>query len=231
MLGRKLWQRLIYALMGLALALVLATCNRPEAQSPTANTPSPTPTPLPAVSSLPDPTLPDWIEHISPTGDANSRAQIRIRFAEPLVPVTSLESSDVDEVLAKFQVFPDIPGQFRLLTPRMVGFQGDQAIPAATRMRVTLQAGLEDLAGHQLSEDLAWTFTTSPIELSNLPGKEGRPGSERNPLSLEPTLEFDANLPLDLASLRQHLSSPPRPSSSSTLPSGPGATTSPPSAL
>ncbi|NET36737.1 MAG: alpha-2-macroglobulin family protein, partial [Cyanothece sp. SIO1E1] len=100
---------------------------------------------------------------------------------------------------------PALPGRFRFLTPRMVGFQADQALPKATRFQVTLKAGLADLSDHQLEEDLAWTFNTEPIKLTNLPGVEGRQGSETDPLSLEPTLEFTSNTELDLASMREHL--------------------------
>ena len=66
-------------------------------------------------------------------GEADTLAQIRIRFTDPLVPVESLESLDRKAILDQFEIFPDIPGQFRFLTPRMVGFQADRAIPKATR--------------------------------------------------------------------------------------------------
>jgi hypothetical protein len=205
---RQLRKLLIYGLLGFFLAVGLATCNL----SPSGDRPTPSQTdaapalaPLPLVEALPDPELPDWIEQISPTGEADTLAQIRIRFAAPLVPVESLESPDRTDTLAKFEVFPELPGQFRFLTPRMVGFQADRAIPKATRLRVTLKAGLADLAGHELSQDLVWTFTTEPIQLTNLPGSEESRGGDRGPIGLEPTLEFDANLPLDVPSLRQHL--------------------------
>lgn len=205
----KLRKLLLYGLVGMALTFLLATCNRQSSTGGGGPTPIPTPTPLPVVEALPDPELPDWIEQISPTGEAGTLAQIRIRFQEPLVAVESLESPDRAATLDKFAVFPEIPGQFRFLTPRMVGFQADRAIPQATRLRVTLKAGLADLSGHELAEDLAWTFTTAPIKLTNLPGGEGQPGAADNPLELEPTLAFNANMLLDLDSLQQHLSLTP----------------------
>jgi uncharacterized protein YfaS (alpha-2-macroglobulin family) len=209
MLGwRKLRRLFLYGLVGFAIALLLTTCNQSELTD-SRPTPIPAPTPLPEVAALPDPQLPDWITQISPTGEADTLAQIRIRFTDPLVPVESLESPDRANILEKFTVFPEIPGQFRFLTPRMVGFQADRAIPKATRLQVTLKAGLGDLAGHQLTQDLAWTFTTEPIKLTNLPGTEGRRGSEGDPIELESTLEFEANTPLDLTSLRQHISLTP----------------------
>src|SRR5690242_7679783 len=83
---------------------------------------SPKVEPLPAVSPLPLPQLPDWIEQISPTGNAEPLAQIRIRFNEALIPVESLDSPSQQNLLQKFEILPPLPGQFRFLTPRMVGF-------------------------------------------------------------------------------------------------------------
>ncbi len=164
--------------------------------------------PLPAVSPLPDPQLPEWIEQISPLGEAAPTAQIRIRFKEPLIPVESLESKDQQEILKKFELVPPLPGQFRFLTPRMVGFQADQATPKATRVRVTLKAGLADLQNHRLDQDLAWTFNTEPIKFMNLPGSPpaGSPAGESNePFDTKPVLKITANTELDLESLKEHL--------------------------
>jgi hypothetical protein len=160
--------------------------------------------PLPAVTPLPLPQLPDWIEQISPTGEANALAQIRIRFKEPLIPVERLDSPDQQDALKQFEVVPPLPGRFRFLTPRMVGFQADQALPNATRVKVTLKAGLSDLKNHRLTQDLAWTFNTTPIALTNLPGKPLNSPDAIEPIALRPTLEITSNVELDLASLEQH---------------------------
>ncbi len=115
MLRRKTLRKLfIYGLVGFILTLLLATCNRPNAlRTEDQSVPAPPPEPLPAVAEVADPELPDWIEQISPTGDAETLAQIRIRFAEPLVAVESLESPARKATLEKFEVFPPIPGEFR----------------------------------------------------------------------------------------------------------------------
>lgn len=204
---KKLRKLLLYGLVSFILTLLLATCNRPDTlRTQDQSTPAvPPPEPLPAVAEVTDPELPAWIEQISPVGEAETLAQIRIRFTEPLVAVESLESPARKATLEKFEVFPPIPGEFRFLTPRMVGFQADRAIPKATRVRVTLKAGLNDLSGHQLDQDLAWTFTTEPIKITNLPGADGRRGSAEDPIALEPVLEFNTNVQLDLDSLKQHL--------------------------
>jgi uncharacterized protein YfaS (alpha-2-macroglobulin family) len=161
------------------------------------------------VAALENPKLPDWIEQISPLGEAKPNAPIRIRFKEALIPVESLESNDSQQILQKFELVPPLPGQFRFLTPRMVGFQADQATPLATRVRVTLKAGLADLKNHRLDQDLAWTFNTEKIKFLNLPGSapNGTPNGDQpnEPFDIKPALKLTTNTELDPASLKEHL--------------------------
>ncbi|MEA5565352.1 alpha-2-macroglobulin [Anabaena sp. UHCC 0399] len=160
---------------------------------------------LPTVTALTPPNLPDWIEQISPIGNAKPLNQIRIRFKEPLIPVEKLDSPEQQNLLQKFALWPPLPGQFRFLTPRMVGFQPEQALPQATRLQVTLKAGLADLKNHRLEKDLAWTFNTNPIELTNLPGVNPVEQAEIQPVDLQPKLQFTSNTELNLASVQEHL--------------------------
>ncbi|PMB49871.1 hypothetical protein CEN39_20040 [Fischerella thermalis CCMEE 5201] len=160
---------------------------------------------LPEVAALPLPQLPDWIEQISPIGEATPLNQVRIRFKEALIPIESLDSPQQQNLLQKFAIEPLLPGQFRFLTPRMVGFQADRALPKATRFQVTLKAGLADLKNHRLEKDLAWTFNTEPIKLTNLPGKNPVENSETEPIDLQPKLQVTSNVELDLASLQEHV--------------------------
>lgn len=160
---------------------------------------------LPAVSPLTPPKLPDWIEQISPIGDTKPLNQIRIRFKEALIPVESLDSPEQQKLLQKFELWPPLPGQFRFLTPRMVGFQADKALPKATRFQVTLKAGLADLTNHRLDKDLAWTFNTEPIKLTNLPGVNPIEKTDAEPIDLQQKLQFNSNVELDLASVQDHL--------------------------
>jgi alpha-2-macroglobulin len=160
---------------------------------------------LPVVSQLTPPQLPDWIEQISPFADSEPLNQIRIRFKEALIPVESLDSPGQQSLLQKFEMVPSIPGQFRFLTPRMVGFQADEALPKATRFKVTLKSGLADFKNHRLDKDVAWTFNTESVQLSNLPGKNPIEKSESEPIELQKKLQFTSNVELDLASVREHL--------------------------
>ncbi len=158
-----------------------------------------------SVEPLPAPELPAWITQVSPVGEAQPLSQILVRFQHPLIPLEALESPEQQALLQKFEIKPAITGQFRFLTPTMVGFQADQAIPQATRLQVTLKAGLGDLKQHRLEQDLAWTFSTDAIEISDLPGVVEGDESTPEPIALQPTLAFRSNVELDLESLRQQL--------------------------
>ena len=194
--GIKPW----FVVLALCVALAIKGCGVANI-TPLAN-------PQPSVAALTAPKLPDWIEQISPTGEAATTAQIRVRFKAPLIPIESLESKDQQDLLQKFALVPPLPGQWRFLTPRMVGFQGDQAISKATRVQVTLKAGLADLQQHRLDQDLTWTFNTEPIKLTNLPGTPaaGTSGSEAAAaVDIKPVLKFTSNVELNAASLKEHV--------------------------
>jgi alpha-2-macroglobulin len=160
---------------------------------------------LPSVFALNPPQLPDWIEQISPLSDSEPLNQIRIRFKEALIPVESLDSPEQQGLLQKFEIVPSIPGRFRFLTPRMVGFQLEEALPKATRFQVTLKTGLADLKKHRLDKDLSWTFNTELIKLTELPGKNPIEKDEIEPIDLQQKLQFTSNTELNLASVRKHL--------------------------
>jgi len=152
--------------------------------------------PLPAVSPLPSPAPHAPILSVAPQGDVNTLAQVRVRFTDDLIPLQRLESPDETAILAHLSIEPALPGRFRFLTPKMIGFEADRAWPAATRVRVTIAKGLQDVHGHALADDVSWTFQTPGIALDGLPGKY-----DTSPTVLRPTIEFTSNVPLDRASL------------------------------
>lgn len=155
-----------------------------------------------AVDALPIPALPGWIASISPTKTAASLSQIRIIFAKPVASVGSLEGGGPRAVLDHLRLDPSLPGTFVLLTPRMVGFVPEQALPVGTRVRVTATAGLRDLAGDALASDLAWTFETSPLVFANLSASdEGKDAPTPQPTGLNPVVTVSANAAVNLGSL------------------------------
>jgi hypothetical protein len=181
-----------FVFVGLAVALMSAGCNQ--------RVPAPSQEPLPAVSPLPSPPAQAPIQSVSPVGTADTLAQIRVVFSDDLIPLERLESPDEAAILAHFSISPALPGTFRFLTPRMIGFEADKAWPVATRVRVTIAQGLRDLHGHALAGDLSWTFQTAAVALDQLPGKNG----DDEPLDLRPKISFTSNVALDRASLQAH---------------------------
>jgi alpha-2-macroglobulin len=160
--------------------------------------------PLPTVTPLTPPQLPDWIEDVNPTGEAQPLQQIRIRFKEALIPLENIDSDDQKSKLKYFEIIPKIPGEFRFLTPRMVGFQPEQALPKSTRFKVTIKSGLTNLKNQRLNQDLAWTFNTESIKLSHLPNSYPA-DSPLQPIDIKPNLKFTSNLELDLSSVSDNI--------------------------
>ncbi len=182
------------SILAVLSVLVLASC------APATNVPA-----LAPVTALPKPSLPPWILSISPTAQAQTLAQIRVIFAKPILPLQALSGNGAADALDRLHVDPALKGHFVVLTPRMIGFVADQALPVGTRVRITLGAGLHDLAGDRLDNDLAWTFETQALRLRGLPSTtatddEATPA----PLGLTPTLTVTANAALDVASLEAH---------------------------
>ena len=104
--------------------------------------PGPEAAKLAPVASVPNPSLPPWITSISPTRTAQSLAQIRVIFAKPVTKVEALSGDGPREVLDRITIEPALRGHFTVLTPQMIGFVAEQALPVGTRVRVTLHTGL-----------------------------------------------------------------------------------------
>ncbi len=175
-------------------AAVLVSCGGPAGRTRPAS-----------VAALPKPSLPPWIASISPSGTAENLAQIRIVFAKPVTPVEALSGTGPSEVLQHVTIAPPLQGHFTVLTPRMIAFVADQALPIGTRVRITLRAGLRDLAGETLDRDLAWTFQTASLSFTNLP--QSQPTDDEStpaPVGLSPKLQVTANAAVDEASLASH---------------------------
>lgn len=179
--------RLLLAVVPVCAAL--AACAAPSTQ----------PQALAPVAALPAPALPSWVSSISPRGTVSGRAQIRVIFTSPLLPVEQLGSEKERDALSHFRIEPALPGGFVVLTPKMIGFQSDAALPAATRVRVTLAKGLRDMQGHVLGRDLAWTFDTGALKLST-PEGQPTPGT----VALQPVVQVQSNAPMDTGSFAQH---------------------------
>ncbi len=161
------------------------------------------PSALQSVEPAPAATPQGPIASFAPSGTVDTLAQIRVIFRDDLIPLERLESPDEAAVLAQFSISPALPGHFRFLTPRMIGFQADAALPLATRVRVTIAKGLHDLSGHALASDFSWTFQTAAIALSDLPLQDDVKTAP-DPGPLTPTIRLSSNTALDVQSLIAH---------------------------
>jgi len=160
---------------------------------------------LSPVAALPTPSLPPWIASISPTRTAQTLAQIRVIFAKAVTPVEALSGKGPRDVLDRVSIEPNLAGHFVVLTPRMIGFVADRALPVGTRVRVTLAAGLHDLAGDALQQDLAWTFETQALTFTSLPQLTGGDDEATPaPVGLRPKLQVTSNAAVDAPSLAAH---------------------------
>jgi hypothetical protein len=79
----------------------------------------------------------------------------------------------------------------------MIGFEADRAWPSATRVRVRIAKGLRGLHGRMLESDVAWTFQTPPIAITDLPRASDQ-------TDLAPKVRFTSNVALDRPSLVAH---------------------------
>ena len=170
-------------------AFVACTGQRPNAPA------------LAPVIALPSPSPPAWILSVSPTEKADTLAQIRVIFAKPVTAVEELSGPGPRAVLDHISIQPQLGGHFAVLTPRMIGFVPDRALPIGTRVAVTLSAGLRDLSGDVLDHDLAWTFATAPVELRDLPQLQATDEGTPAPVGLRPTLQVTANAAVDADTL------------------------------
>lgn len=170
-------------------AIVACTGQRPNAPA------------LAPVVALPSPSPPPWILSVSPTDKADTLAQIRVIFAKPVTAVEELSGAGPRAVLDHISIQPQLGGHFAVLTPRMIGFVPDRALPIGTRVAVTLSAGLRDLSGDVLDHDLAWTFATAPVELRDLPQLQATDEGTPAPVGLRPTLQVTTNAAVDAATL------------------------------
>ena len=152
------------------------------------------------VAPLPAPSPPAWISQVAPLGKVTAAAQIRVIFADPVIPVSQLGSAAENDLLAHFRIAPALPGAFVVLTPRMIGFESDSSLPKATRVRVTLTSGLGDLSGRKLDRDLAWTFETDPIALKNGDDSSYAPATPSS-VPLRPSVRISSNTQLNTDAL------------------------------
>jgi uncharacterized protein YfaS (alpha-2-macroglobulin family) len=96
---------------------------------------------------------------IEPTGEVSAEAEVRVRFAEPMIAVAA-----IGEVKAPpASLTPSVPGTWRWIDTRVAQFTPTAArLPMATSFTVTVAAGAQAVSGARLRSDITSTFSTPP---------------------------------------------------------------------
>ena len=134
-----------------------------------------------------------------PVGEARGQAQIKIDFATPLIPLTTLSDSEREEILGHFVLKPAIEGKFRFLGTSSVVFEPEHSLPMATEYKVIVIKGLEDIQGNMLEENFAWEFQT-PLPQINI-----YPRSNSEHVNIDQPVSIHSNISLSIESLKSKI--------------------------
>ncbi len=109
---------------------------------------------------------------ILPVDEVAAEAEIRIRFADAMVPVAKIG----DVATPPARIAPAASGTWRWIDTRVLGFfAAGGKLAQATTYTVTVPAGTKSLAGSVLAADAVGTFSTKPIALNNAFPSQLRP--------------------------------------------------------
>lgn len=128
------------------------------------------------------PTVPDAVAEgplevlrFQPEGEVDVAPFLSLTFNEPMVPLATLDQLDEAEV--PVVVEPAVDGRWRWIGTRTLRFEvlpdaetSIDRLPAATEYTVTVPAGTESANGAVLAEDLSYSFSTPPPEVTDIIG-------------------------------------------------------------
>ncbi|MCB8945586.1 MAG: hypothetical protein H6658_17695 [Ardenticatenaceae bacterium] len=114
----------------------------------------------------------------TPEGDISLAPFINITFNQPMVPLTSLETLNKEDV--PVTITPDLPGTWQWISPQTLRFEFDSdqvdRLPMATEFTADIPAGTQSANGNALAEAVRWTFSTPPVQMvSSYPAYEPQP--------------------------------------------------------
>ena len=111
---------------------------------------------------------------ILPTDEVTAEAEIRIRFADAMVPLAKIGVIDAPPA----RIAPPTQGTWRWIDTRVLGFfpQGGK-LAQATTFTVTVPAGTKALSGSALAADTTGTFSTKAIAIKDAFPSQLRPDS------------------------------------------------------
>ena len=124
---------------------------------------------------------------ILPMGEVPAEAEIRVRFAEPMIAVERVGEAVTD--ITTFE--PAIRGTWKWLDTRVAAFTSQAPrLAQATAYKVTV-AHAKALSGAILDEPVTGTFATPPISLEGLyPNRNVRPDA---PIAVQIDQDFDVD--------------------------------------
>ncbi|MCA9974294.1 MAG: Ig-like domain-containing protein, partial [Anaerolineales bacterium] len=118
---------------------------------------------------------------------------ITVLFNRPVVPlVSSGQQADLPQPIS---LNPTVSGSGEWVSTSIYRFTPDTGFDGATTYRVTIAAGLTDIAGAALEDDFSWSFTTRSPQIVSIDPVDGSTG-------IDPTraLTITFNMPMDRAS-------------------------------
>jgi alpha-2-macroglobulin len=112
---------------------------------------------------------------VLPVGEVERESEIRVRFAEPMVPVAAVGNAAMLPIAIK----PAIAGAWRWIDTRVAQFSSQAPrLPAATQFTVTVGKGAKAVSGATLMSEVTSTFSTPPVKITGTyPTVQLRPDS------------------------------------------------------
>ena len=124
----------------------------------------------------------------TPEGDIGLAPFINVTFNQPMVPLTSLETLNQEDV--PVIITPDLPGTWQWISPQTLRFEFQSnavdRLPMATEFTAKIPAGIQSANGNTLAEAVRWTFSTPPVQMVN-----SYPNSQPQPLEPVIFIAFD----------------------------------------
>lgn len=111
---------------------------------------------------------------ILPAGEIGAEAEIRIRFDEPMIPVSAVGS----QAPLPITIAPPIAGAWKWIDTRVAAFASTEArFPQATDVTITVPAGIKAISGATLGAPVSGTFSTPPVAVRYVFPGDLRPDS------------------------------------------------------
>jgi uncharacterized protein YfaS (alpha-2-macroglobulin family) len=127
-------------------------------------------------------------------------ATLLVTFSQPVVPLTAISDPAAADLSNPLRLLPDVDGVGEWLNTSTFTFRPSEPLAGGTVYTATVSAGLTDVEGDVLSEDVSWSFTTvRPRVLWVDPDRH----DDRVPVDAEIRISF--NMPIDSESVAGRL--------------------------